>query len=107
MSSWDTLCLIGSLLTCNDNDKVLFIKAYSLKRTTIQGGAHIKPDQEMATGDTTASESAGEEAEEGADASDVKSEGHEQLLQGGAREKEHAAINGIDKKQRTDGLEKV
>ncbi len=107
MSSRNTLCLIGSLLTCDDDDEVLFIKAYSLKRTTIQGGAHTKPDQEMATGDTTASGSAGERAEEGADASDVKSEGHEQSLQGGAREQEHAAINGIDEKQHTNGSEKV
>ncbi len=107
MSSRDTLCLIGSLLTCEHDVEVLFIKAYSLKRTTIQGGAHTKPDQEMATGDTTALGSAGEGAEEGADASDVKSEGHEQSLQGGAREQEHEAINGIDKKQCTDGSKKV
>ena len=103
------MCLIGSLLTSDDDDEVLFIKAYSLNWTTIQGGAHMKPDQEMATGDTTASsESAGEGAEEGTDASDVKSKGHEQSLQGGPRKQdEHAAIDIIDEKKRTDGSEKV
>jgi len=50
----------------------------------------------------------GEGAEEGADASDVKSKGHEQSLQGGPRKQdEHAAIDIIDEKKRTDGSEKV
>ncbi|KAI9454976.1 MFS general substrate transporter, partial [Lactarius psammicola] len=80
---------------------VLFIKAYSLKRTTIQGGAHAKADQEMAAGETTASGSVG------ADASDEKSDGHEQSLQGGVDEQGHTTINGIDEKRRTDGSEKV
>ena len=44
------------------------MKAYSLKRATIQSGAHAKPDQEMAIG---ASEGAG------ADVSNEKSEGRE------------------------------
>ncbi len=106
MSSRDTLCLIGSVLTCDHDVEVLFIKAYSLKRTTIQGGAHTKPDQEIATGDTTASGSAGEGVEEGA--LDVKSEGHEQSLQGGpGKRDEHAAIDVIDEKKRIDGSEKV
>jgi hypothetical protein len=70
------LCLIGSLLTSDHDDEVLFLKAYSLKQTTIQGGAHAKPDQEMAAGHTTVSGSS--------DVSDERLEGHEQSLQGGA-----------------------
>ncbi|KAI9449899.1 MFS general substrate transporter [Lactarius psammicola] len=82
---------------------VLFIKAYSLKRNTIQRGARARPDQEMAVGDTTA----GAGADAWADASDGKSEGHEQSLKGGAREQDHGAVDVIDEKKRADGLEKV
>jgi len=51
---------------------ILFIKAYSLKQTTIQGGAHAKPDEEKADSDTTTSvgvNAADEKSEEGLDLS--------------------------------------
>jgi hypothetical protein len=114
LSAWDsswvgiryTACLIGSLLTSDLYDEVLFIKVYSLKRNTIQGGAHSKPDEEMAAGEATtaveATTSGGAGA--GADASDEKSEGHEESLQGGPGEQEYAAI---DQEKRTDESEKV
>ena len=83
----------------SDDYVVLFIKAYSLERTTIQGTAHAKPDEEATVGDATASGGAGADA--GADATDEKSEGHS--LQGGPGE-EHTAIDVqvIDEKKRTD-----
>ena len=47
--------LIGKevFLTSDHDDEALFMKAYSLKQTTVQCGAHPKPDEEMAVGDTT------------------------------------------------------
>jgi len=57
----------------------------------------------MAAGDTTVSGNAGA----GADASDEKSKGPKQSLQGGPEEKEYAAIDIIDKKKLTDRSEKV
>ncbi|KAH9071118.1 MFS general substrate transporter [Lactarius deliciosus] len=75
---------------------VLFIKAYTLNRTVIRGGAHANL-VELAAGDTTAR----------AGASDEKSERHEQSLQGGPGEKEHGTIDVIDEKKRIDGSEKV
>ena len=56
MSSRNTLGPIGSLLTSDRDDEVLFIKVYSLKQTASHGGTHAKPDQdsEMAAGDTIA-----------------------------------------------------
>lgn len=87
---------------------VLFIKAYSLKRTTIQGAAHAKPDQEMAAGDATAPGRAAAGVEEAAaDVSDETSEEHKQSLQGGHGEQDHATIDVINEKKRTDGSEKV
>ncbi|KAI9446101.1 major facilitator superfamily domain-containing protein [Lactarius indigo] len=84
---------------------VLFIKAYSLKRTTIQGAARAKPDQEIATGDTTASGRTAAEA--GADVSDERSEERKHSLQGVNGEQDHAAIDVIDEKKRTGGSEEV
>ncbi|KAH9030951.1 MFS general substrate transporter [Lactarius hengduanensis] len=87
---------------------VLFMKAYSLKRTTIQGAAHAKPDQEMAAGDATAPGRAAAGVEEAAaDVSDERSEENKQSLQGGHGEQDHAAIDVINEKKRTDGSEKV
>ena len=86
----------------SDNDVVLFIKAYSLKRTTIQGTAHAKPDEEATVGDATASGGAGA----GADATDENSDGHKASLKGGPGEQDHVA-DVIDEKKRTDGSEKV
>src|SRR6266702_2300927 len=94
VSSRNTSYLIGGLLTCYHDDEVLFIKAYSLKRTTIRGGAHAKPDQEVATGDTTAGAGTGTDA--WADASDEKSDGDEQSLQGGPGEQGYGAIDVIE-----------
>jgi hypothetical protein len=51
----------------------MFIKAYSLKRTTVQGGAPAKPD---AAGDTTAPAPAGPQVK--------------------AEEQEHTAIDVIE-----------
>ncbi|KAH8989226.1 MFS general substrate transporter [Lactarius hatsudake] len=76
---------------------VLFIKAYTLNRTVIRGGAHAKLVQELAAGDTTAR----------AGASDEKSEKHEQSPQGSPGEQEHGTIDVIDEKKRIDGSEKV
>lgn len=50
VSSWN---IIWSLLTFDHYDVVLFIKAYSLKRTTIQRGVHAKPDEETIACNTT------------------------------------------------------
>ncbi|KAI9446080.1 MFS general substrate transporter [Lactarius indigo] len=76
---------------------VLFIKAYTLKRTIIRGGVDTKQDQELVAGDTTAR----------AGTSNEKSEKHEQSPQGGPGEQEHGGIEVIDEKRRTDGSEKV
>jgi len=54
---------------------VLFIKVYSLKRSTTQGGAHRIVDVEAASGKGTPSDGAPAGAE--ADAPDEKSEGRE------------------------------
>ncbi|KAH9071142.1 MFS general substrate transporter [Lactarius deliciosus] len=86
---------------------VLFMKAYSLKRTTIQGAAHAKPDQEMAAGDATASGRAAAGVEAAADVSDERSEENKQSLQGGHEEQDHATIDVINEKERNDGSEKV
>jgi hypothetical protein len=112
-SSWVSsqyTCLVGDLLT-SGRDEVLFIKAYSLKRTTIQqGDTHARPsDEEMAkemaaAGDT---EGTGEGSGSGVDGSVEKSEGHEQSLQGEPGEQERVAHIVIDEKKRTDESEKV
>ncbi|KAF8265942.1 MFS amino acid permease [Lactarius quietus] len=74
---------------------VLFIKAYSLKRTTIQSVANAKPDEDMT----------GSVAVDASPAAVEKSEG----LQERTGEKEHAAIEVIELKivRHTNGLEKV
>ena len=95
MSSWRSSDI-------DHDDEVLFIKAYSLKRTTIQGAAHPKPDAEATVGDVTGSGEAGAEA----DTSDEKSEGHEESLQGGSGQ-EHVTIHAIDEKKRNDESENV
>lgn len=51
MSIRYTILLFGNLPTSDLHDEVLFIKAYSLKRNTILGGAQAKPDEEMIAGD--------------------------------------------------------
>jgi EmrB/QacA subfamily drug resistance transporter len=81
---------------------VLFMKAYSLKRTTIQQpDTHAKqPDEEAAA----AADTEGTGSGSGAGASDEKSEGHEQTLQG---VQEHSVNDLIDEKKRTDESEKV
>ena len=81
------------------DDVVLFMKAYSLKRTTIQQpDAHAKqPDEEAAAAGDTEGTGLGS----GAGTSDEKSEGHEQTVQ------EHSANDLIDEKKRTDESEKV
>ena len=98
------ILLVGSLLT-SDHDEVLFLKVYSLKRTTIQQGVtHARQsDEEAAAGGDTGATGSGS----GAGASDEKSEGHEQSLPGVPGEQEHTANNLIDEKKRTDESEKV
>jgi hypothetical protein len=81
VSNWNTLCLILSFLTY-DHDEVLFIKAYSLQRTTIQGGAHATPDKGIATGDKTAT---------GDPTASVAASPQEKV-----EEQEHAAIDVIE-----------
>jgi len=81
---------------------VLFMKAYSLKRTTIQQHAKQSDEEMTAAGDTGGSGSGS-----AADASDVKSEGHEQSLQGVSGEQEHSSNDVIDEKERIDESEKV
>jgi hypothetical protein len=78
------------------------MKAYSLKRTTIQQpDTHAKqPDEEAAA----AADTEGTGSGSGAGASDEKSEGHEQTLQG---VQEHSVNDLIDEKKRTDESEKV
>jgi len=85
---------------------VLFIKAYSLKRNTIQVGAHAKPDEETTAGDATASGGTGAAAAAD-DAPDEKSEGREELLPGRPGEQEHTAIEVIDQRKHSDESEKV
>lgn len=101
VSSQYTLCLVGGLLTSGHNE-VLFIKAYSLKRTTIQqGDAHARPsDEEMAAGGDT-------EGTARVDGLVEKSEGHEQSLQGEPGGQERTAHNVIDEKKVADESEKV
>ena len=84
---------------------MLFLKVYSLKRTTIQqGDTHARqPDEEAASGGDTGATGSGS----GAGASDEKSEGHEQSLPGVPGEQEHTANDVIDEKKRTDESEKV
>jgi hypothetical protein len=99
LSAWDslwvssqyTLRLVRGLLT-SGHDEVLFIKAYSLKRTTIQqGDTHARqPDEEMvASGDT---EGTGEGSGSRVNGSVEKSEGHEQSLQGDRGEQERTTL---------------
>lgn len=100
-----------SLLTSCHDDEVLFIKAYSLERTTIQqleGDAQaIQPDEVL----VTARDTEGTESGSGADASDEKSEGQVQSLQREpgkpCGEQEHTAHDVIDEKKRNDESEKV
>lgn len=61
---------------------VLFIKAYSLQRTTTQGGAHATPDKGIATGDKTAT---------GDPTASVAASPQEKV-----EEQEHAAIDVIE-----------
>jgi hypothetical protein len=102
-SSWVSnqyaLFLVGGLLT-SGHDEVLFIKAYSLKRTTIQqGDTHARPsDEEMAAAGDTEGRIKG---------SVEKSEGHEQSLQGEPGEQEPTAHNVIDEKKLAGESEKV
>ncbi|KAH9066301.1 MFS general substrate transporter [Lactarius vividus] len=96
--------IMGDVLICDHGDKVLFIKAYSLKRTTIQGAARAKPDQETVAGDATASGRAVARVEAAADVSDERSE---ESLRRGHEEQDHATIDVIDEKKHTDRSEKV
>jgi hypothetical protein len=82
---------------------VLFIKAYSLKRTTIQSAAHAKPDEEMTAGDARASGGAGA----GTDSTDEKSVGHEESMEAGSGEQEHATADVTDERLGADGSENV
>ena len=81
------------------------MKAYSLKRTTIQQpDAHAKqPDEEAAA----VGDAEGTGLGSGAGASDEKSEEHEQTLQGEVGVQEHSANDLIDEKKRTDESEKA
>jgi hypothetical protein len=90
-SSQYTLCLVGGLLT-SGHDEVFFIKAYSLKQTTIQqGDTHARqPDEEMvAAGET---EGTGEWSGSRVNGSVERSEGYEQSLQGERGEQERTAL---------------
>ena len=93
-----------SLLTSLHDNKVLFIKVYSLERTTIQqGNAHaIQPDEVMVT--TSDAEETGPRS--GADASDERSEGQVQSLQRGSGEQEHV-VNDVIYEKRNDRSDKV
>ena len=96
-----------SLLTaCHDN-KVLFIKAYSLERTTIQqsDAQAIQPDEVMVTAGDAEETGPGSGAD--ADASDERSEGQVQSLQREPGEQEHRAYDFIEEKKRNDRSEKV
>ena len=73
---------------------VLFIKAYSLKRATVQGGAQAKSGGETTAGDTTAS-------------AEAVANGHEDSLQAVPGEQGHEAINVNLQKELTDASEKV
>ncbi|KAF8265936.1 MFS general substrate transporter [Lactarius quietus] len=68
---------------------VLFMKAYSLKRTIIRGGARVKPDEEMVADDITTKSVEADETDEKPEVLDQSLEG------GGAGEKEHMAVDTI------------
>ena len=94
------------LTACHDN-KVLFIKAYSLERTTIQqsDAQAIQPYEAMVTAGDAEGTGPGSGAD--ADASDDRSEGQVQSLQREPGEQEHRADDVIEEQKRNDRSEKV
>lgn len=83
--------------------KVLFIKAYSLKRITVQ--AHTRADTEAAVGEGIPPTGASAEAE--ADISDEKSERHEATLSVDSKERDHTSTDSADTHSHAGALEKV
>jgi MFS family permease len=84
---------------------VLFIKAYSLKRMTIQ--AHARTDTEAAAGEGIPPTEAPAEAEAEADISDEKSERHEATLSVDSKERDRTSTDSADKNPHAGAQEKV
>ncbi|KAH9998106.1 MFS general substrate transporter [Russula compacta] len=82
---------------------VLFVRAYSLKRATIQSGARADADVEAAADKGTSSDSAPAEA----DIPDEKSEGHEPTLQEDFNDRDRALTVAADKIANTNTPGKV
>ncbi|KAH9993769.1 MFS amino acid permease [Russula vinacea] len=70
---------------------VLFIKAYTLERLTIRGGARGNTDTEAAGGEGTSHNGASAEAE--AEISDEKSEGHEANQSVDSKDRDHTPVD--------------
>jgi len=83
---------------------VLFIKAYTLKRITIQAGA--RGDTEAAAGEGSAPTGLPAKAEADIDISDEKSGGHETTPSVDYKERDRTSTDSADKKPRAGG-EKV
>ncbi|KAI0293081.1 major facilitator superfamily domain-containing protein [Russula brevipes] len=83
---------------------VLFIKAYSLKRLTIQGGARASMDVEAASGKGVPSDGPAADAE--ADIPDEISEGREATPQGDIKERDCMPTDSADKNAPINASEK-
>jgi len=86
---------------------VLFIKAYTLKRTTIKGGARTSTDVEAAGREGTTSVGTPTAAEVETDLPDEKSEVHNEVLQEDSEDQNHITTGTSDQITHTDASEKV
>jgi len=86
---------------------VLFIKAYTLNRTTVKGGARASADVEAAAGEGASSVGTPTAAEVDADLSDEKSEVHNEALQADSKDRDRTPADTADQNTRADAPEKV
>lgn len=90
-----------------DPIKVLFIKAYSLKRMTIRAGAKADTEAAAAEGSPPTGAPAEAEAEAEADISDEKSERHETTPSVDSKERDRKSTDSADKEPGAGIGEKV
>lgn len=83
--------------------KVLFMKAYTLERLTIRGGARGNTDVEAAAGEGTSHNGASAEAE----VSDEKSERHEATLSVDSKDRDHTPVDNTDDNSHAKVTEKM